>query len=279
MRKIIFAIFLGIAVLFWITPKPVSAQGCSCDLEWVERTERNADYSTFTYYTWWCPASCGNLNISCEAGYYGCQDASGNASCCQNGGPSCFLAGTEIKTEQGNKKIEDIKIGDSVTSFEGDKIVESKVSQIYERQRDYYYSLTAGNYKVEASAEHPFYIGNDEFREISKLKAGDTVFVTEKDKLTPKIISSNIKIDKSAAVYNLSVDNTQTFFANSFAVHNLKCSCGLDPHQSCTGNPEVCRDQCMDNSDSPSGNCTCAHSHFNTSGTCPYGQKIRFVKI
>ena len=41
----------------------------------------------------------------------------------------------------GQRKIEDIKVGDKVASFIGDEIVESEVSNIYKVTRSYYYSL------------------------------------------------------------------------------------------------------------------------------------------
>jgi len=248
MRKIIFAIFLGIAILFWITPKTVSAQGCACDLEWVDKTGYNADGSTFTYFTWWCPQSCGNLNTNCAAGYYGCQDASGNASCCENGGPSCFLAGIKIQSPEGDINIEDVKIGDVVYTFANDLISKSTVVNTLQSNRDFYYELEAGNYKVSVAAEHRFYVGNGNFTEVQYLKIGDIVYVMEGMKLSKKKVTSNTKITKSADVYNLSIDKTHTYFANDFAVHNIKCMCP-GTYEACSGNPEVCQDKCLPRTD------------------------------
>ncbi len=92
------------------------------------------------------------------------------------GGDSCFLPGTLVQSGTGAKKIEDIKVGDRVASFEGDKVTESAVSQIFKRERDHYFVLSAGDYRVKATAEHPFYTGDGKFKEVSKLKAGDRVF-------------------------------------------------------------------------------------------------------
>lgn len=155
-----------------------------------------------------------------------CVIANGESACTVSltEAAGCFLPGTFVKGESGIKKIEDIKVGDKVTSFKGGKIVESTVSNIYKRIRDFYYSLTAGDYKVKATSEHPFYVGNGEYKEISKLKKGDTIYVLEDDSLTPKKVTSNEKINEKTPVYNMSVDNTETFFANDFAVHN-KSNC------------------------------------------------------
>ena len=75
-------------------------------------------------------------------------------------GSACFVPGTIVATPtdkqsggqtggQATKKIEDIKVGDEVTSFasEGkDKIVNASVSTIYKTHRDYYYELQAGEF-------------------------------------------------------------------------------------------------------------------------------------
>lgn len=150
------------------------------------------------------------------------------------GGPAptaCFLPGTEVRMSSGGvKKIEDIKVGDKVKSFSdkgGDEVVESTVSQIFERTRDFYYSLVAEGYKVKASAEHPFYVGNGEYKTISELKRGDIVYILKNNSLVKKIVSSNTRVDESTPVYNMSVDKTNTYFAGGFAVHNK-------------GNPPVC---------------------------------------
>jgi len=125
----------------------------------------------------------------------------------------CFLPGTLIKSATGAKKIEDIRVGDKITSFENDKITESKVAQIFERKRDYYFSLIAGDYSVKASAEHPFYIGDNQYKKIEELKKGDTVYVLKDRKLFQKTVTSNTKIVESTPVYNMTVDNTHTYFA------------------------------------------------------------------
>lgn len=111
-----------------------------------------------------------------------------------------------------------------MTSFVDNKITESKVSQIFERKRDFYFSLIAGDYSVKASAEHPFYVGNNQYKKISELEAGDSVYVLQDSVLVQKTVTSNTKIVESTPVYNMTVDNTNTYFANGFAVHNKACS-------------------------------------------------------
>ena len=135
--------------------------------------------------------------------------------------PGCFLPGTVVMSSSGGgKKIEDVRVGDRVDSFADNALRQSVVSKIYEVKRDYYYSLVAGDYQVKVTAEHPFFVGNNKFKEVKDLKAGDDVYVMESKSLVKKPVTSNTRINEKTDAYNLSVDNTQTFFANDFAVHN-----------------------------------------------------------
>jgi len=134
--------------------------------------------------------------------------------------PGCFLPGTIVNGSSGGKNIEEVRVGDRVDSFADNALTESAVSQIYKVTREYYYSLAAGDYQVKVTAEHPFFVGNNEFKEVKDLKAGDDVYVIENGSLKKKTVTSNTRINEPTDAYNLSVDNTNTFFANDFAVHN-----------------------------------------------------------
>ena len=120
-------------------------------------------------------------------------------------------------------------MGDRVDSFADNALTESAVSQIYKVTREYYYSLAAGDYQVKVTAEHPFFVGNNEFKEVKDLKAGDDVYVIENGSLKKKTVTSNTRINEPTDAYNLSVDNTNTFFANDFAVHNKGNACTASP--------------------------------------------------
>jgi len=72
-------------------------------------------------------------------------------------------------------------------------------------------------------------VGNNEFKEVKDLKAGDDVYVIENGSLKKKTVTSNTRINEPTEAYNLSVDNTNTFFANDFAVHNKGNACTASP--------------------------------------------------
>ncbi len=137
------------------------------------------------------------------------------------GGGGCFPPGTIVKTPTGGTPIQSVKTGDTVTSFndQTNKISESKVSDIYEVQRTYYFSIIAGGYHVTVTAEHPFFIGDGKYQEAQNLKTGDVLYVDQSNLLVPTVIAQNLRINEPTNAYNLTVDNFHTFFANDFAVH------------------------------------------------------------
>ncbi len=140
------------------------------------------------------------------------------------GGGGCFLPGTLVKTPDGEIPIEKISVGNQVISTAADQLVVSKVSEIYQVERDYYYRVITDQGSIDATAEHPFSIGNGRFVETSELKTGDTVFQLRDDgTLAPSTINSVERFDIPTTAYNLRVNGPHTFFANDFSVHNKGC--------------------------------------------------------
>lgn len=136
------------------------------------------------------------------------------------GGGGCFLAGTMIQTDSGLKQIQDIVPGDKVVSFSENGIAVSEVSGIFLTQRNYYFHIVTESREVNATAEHPFYVGNGVFKEASSLKEGENVLVLKNNALVQEKILKIEKVNTVVSVYNLQVDGENTFFANGFAVHN-----------------------------------------------------------
>jgi len=138
--------------------------------------------------------------------------------CFPSGG--CFLPGTLVQTPEGGMLIENIKAGDRIYSFsENGEVSVSNVLAKYAAGRDAYYMIRAGENEVNATAEHPFLTQNG-YKEASSLAAGDVVFIYRNGALSEKTVTSVSRVNAPAAVYNLQVDGSHTFFANGFAVHN-----------------------------------------------------------
>ena len=135
--------------------------------------------------------------------------------------PGCFLAGTKISmANSSSKKVEDIEIGDRVLSFYSkNKLTSASVSKLFSRLADHYYLLKTENHEINVTEEHPFYIG-EEFKRIKEFSIGDKIYVLESGKLVPEKIVHKELIKKQVKIYNFRVEESQTYFANGFAVHN-----------------------------------------------------------
>jgi len=150
----------------------------------------------------------------------------------------CFVAGTEITLANGEYKlVEDIKIGDSVLSFNfatnvvephlvkgiGSKLVNTTVKYTFE-----------DNSIIESTLDHPLYSKEKGWVSMdpdyttgvynlttTKAEEGFKVFKQDGSELT--ILSTEI-LTEPTAVYNVkTVEVNHNFFANKVLVHNRYC--------------------------------------------------------
>lgn len=132
----------------------------------------------------------------------------------------CFTAGTQVYTEEGYKNIEDIKIGDKVWAS-NDKTGElelKKVVDTFTRKFTQVYKISFGNEVVEATHEHPFFIGG-RWLKVDELKIGDKLTLYDGSNMT---ITNIELVEGSFKVYNFTVDEFHTYFVSKLnvLVHN-----------------------------------------------------------
>jgi len=139
---------------------------------------------------------------------------------------SCFVAGTEVLTEDGYKNIEDIKEGDIVFA----KNVETGESEwkevtntwIVENREIYQISLSTSTSEIQtidSTSDHPFYVLNKGWVETVDLVNGDLVEVKDGE---PLIVKSVVKTGRKDMAYNFSVDDFHTYYVTKrdVLVHN-----------------------------------------------------------
>ena len=138
------------------------------------------------------------------------------------GGGGCFLGDTAILLPDGSvQKISDLKIGEYVAGFDDQgNLMKNVVMNVFKFEVDNYFLLKTSNSEVKVTAEHPFYVGNGEYKTVVKLNVGDYVYLLNGNSITKEKILFKQRIDQPVNVYNLRVSNTNNYFANSFAVHN-----------------------------------------------------------
>ncbi|MEO1619055.1 MAG: RHS repeat-associated core domain-containing protein, partial [Planctomycetota bacterium] len=166
----------------------------------------------------------------------------------------CFVAGTLVATEHGQRAIESIKAGESVYAFDFSEgrwvsrhVTETHVSD-YE---GVLVTIATDRGEVTATAYHPFWVieGHDlanrprpkglsetedegltlEGRWVNShdLMAGDVVF--NQTETSCRIVEINQRYEQSTRVYNLSVDTNPSFMVGNakLLVHNTG-RCGPD---------------------------------------------------
>ena len=134
-----------------------------------------------------------------------------------NGGNGCFIKGTLIHLPSGMKSIEDIKVGDVVTSFDvgTSSVVNSKVTETFVHSDRYYMIL---NGTIKTTSVHPFY-SDGNWIEAGDLSIGDKILHVDGLEHTIETIELS---DEPVTVYNFEVDGTHNYFAEGYLVHNKK---------------------------------------------------------
>lgn len=95
-------------------------------------------------------------------------------------GANCFVAGTSVSTELGNKKIENLQYGDRVLSFNhGRNIFEYKPIIATQRivKKRFAEVATSNGGKITGTMDHPIFVVGKGYVKIQNLKIGGKVWV------------------------------------------------------------------------------------------------------
>ncbi len=136
----------------------------------------------------------------------------------QGSGGGCFAGNTLVKTGDTEKRIDEIKEGDYVWSFDDQgRIHESKVLKVHkhEDEKIVEYKLWGG-IKLCATPNHWVLNQYNAFVEIGSLGFDDCLVNTD-DHLLPIVGKKELE---NGTVYNLTVEDHHTFFAGGIRVHN-----------------------------------------------------------
>ena len=137
---------------------------------------------------------------------------------------NCFTAGTKVLTDEGEKNIEDIEVGDKVLSKDEEtgEVAYKEVTATFNHETDEIYQIHVGGQTIESTFNHPFYVKDKGWTFVKDLEVGD--LLVQSDGNTLKIDS--IKLEhRQATVYNLRVDGFHTYFVSDLGiwVHNTNC--------------------------------------------------------
>ena len=137
---------------------------------------------------------------------------------------NCFTAGTKVITDEGEKNIEDVEVGDKVLSKDENtgEVAYKEVTATFNHETDEIYKIHVGDQVIESTFNHPFYVEGKGWTFVNDLKVGDLLVQSDENKL--KIDSIELE-HKHVTVYNMTISQFHTYFVSDLGiwVHNTSC--------------------------------------------------------
>ena len=140
---------------------------------------------------------------------------------------TCFTGDTLVAAENGQKRIDEIEVGDKVWAFN----VETReselktVTKVYVHSVDEILRLYTDEGDIDTTANHPFYVIGKGWVAAGDLVVGDEVY--NLDETASAILGLEIEIlDEPVLVYNLEVEDFHSYFVGCVPVlvHNIDYS-------------------------------------------------------
>ncbi|WP_046234871.1 polymorphic toxin-type HINT domain-containing protein, partial [Paenibacillus algorifonticola] len=144
------------------------------------------------------------------------------------GGCNCFTAGTKVLTDEGEKKIEDIEVGDMVLAKDENnpngELAYKEVTALYRNQRNDIIKLHVGEQIIETTDNHPFWVEGEGWVLADELEAGDKLQKADGSTLTIDKVEF-VELDNTVTVYNFTVADYHTYYVTDLGVwvHNTSC--------------------------------------------------------
>ncbi|MFB5759850.1 polymorphic toxin-type HINT domain-containing protein [Paenibacillus medicaginis] len=136
---------------------------------------------------------------------------------------NCFTAGTKVQTDEGEKPIEEIVIGDKVLakSDKDGEVAYKEVVGLFQKQADKIYYVHIGDEIIEVTGEHPFWLDGKGWTLVKDLNVGDLLVSSDGTKLA---IDKIEKEPREATVYNFEVEDFNSYFVSNLGiwVHNCE---------------------------------------------------------
>ena len=137
-------------------------------------------------------------------------------------GTKCFIAGTLIATEKGKKRIEELKYGEKVYSY--DEFYKEKalrrIRDVHEHITDTFVRIKTKTEEILTTPEHPFYVkGRYILAGFLSVGMSLTIFAGEQIEIQETEI---IRYEKPQKVYNFSIEGTENYYVGEqgVLVHN-----------------------------------------------------------
>ncbi|WP_342428628.1 polymorphic toxin-type HINT domain-containing protein [Paenibacillus sp. FSL L8-0158] len=134
---------------------------------------------------------------------------------------NCFTAGTKVQTDEGEKPIEEVEVGDKVLAKDDEtgEMAYKEVEWLYQRDVEETYNITVGGEVITTTDEHPFWIVGKGWVKSKDLEVGDVLTTSDGKELAIEKIEVKKGHD---TVYNFKVKDFHTYFVSNLGVwtHN-----------------------------------------------------------
>ena len=125
----------------------------------------------------------------------------------------CFTGDTLVATEDGEKRIDEIAVGDYVWAEDtvtGEQVLK-RVSKVYVKETDHLIHIgTSTGEDIETTENHPFYIEERGWVAASELEEGETLHTEDGDIVTVTY-NHDEWLKEPVKVYNLEVEGLYVF--------------------------------------------------------------------
>ena len=148
------------------------------------------------------------------------------------GGNVCFVAGTQIKTDDGSSAIEDIREGDCVlaTNPETGETEYKRVVQTFVNETDELVDVTIDGKTIRSTPSHPFYSAQKGWTSAINLRAGDIFVLNNGEYVVVEQIQHEL-LENPVTVYNFEVEDYHTYYVSA----NADSDEFVLVHNSCSG--------------------------------------------
>ena len=135
----------------------------------------------------------------------------------------CFVAGTQVQTEEGKVNIEEIEAGDRVWAENpetGEKGVK-RVVRTFDSETEELVRVYAGGEEIITTTEHPFYVAKRGWTKAIELRAGDILVSLNGEYVILEKIEHEL-LESPVKVYNFEVEDFHTYYVgdSGVLVHN-----------------------------------------------------------
>lgn len=152
--------------------------------------------------------------------------------------PLSFSADTVVATDEGDKPIADLRVGDRVLAYDeqANTIGVFEVLATHANHHDTTLDITINGEVIHTTAEHPFYVREGVWVEAGDLRVGDEILSAARQWGRVEAVQV---IDVPQTMYNLTVALVSTYFVGEgqWLVHNQNPFAGPIPLPEPFGNP------------------------------------------